>query len=99
MGEVAPIWQRPLESLSRAEWEALCDGCGKCCLHKLEDEDTGDRVKYQIVGEDEANVKQNRISVTSPIARALIGKECGDVVVVKVPSGDIEYEIDDIKHI
>lgn len=56
-------------------------------------------VTYKIVGEDEADVKQNRISVTSPIARALIGKECGDVVVVKAPSGDIEYEIDDIRHV
>ena len=41
MGEVKPIWQRPLDSLSRDEWEALCDGCGKCCLHKVEDADTG----------------------------------------------------------
>lgn len=41
MGEVKPFWERPVESLSKAEWEALCDGCGKCCLHKVEDEDTG----------------------------------------------------------
>ncbi len=37
-----PIWQRPLESLNRDEWEALCDGCGQCCMHKIEDEDTGE---------------------------------------------------------
>ncbi len=36
-----PFWQAPLETLDRAQWEALCDGCGKCCLHKVEDEDTG----------------------------------------------------------
>lgn len=61
--------------------------------------DTDEAVTYKIVGEDEADVKHNKISVTSPIARALIGKEVGDVVVVKAPSGDVEYEIDDVKHI
>ena len=60
---------------------------------------TGDTVTYRIVGEDEANVKQNLISVGSPIARALIGKEEGDSVVVKAPGGDIEYEIDKVQHI
>ena len=46
MGEVGPLrprfWQLPLETLTRSEWEALCDGCGQCCLHKVEDEDTGE---------------------------------------------------------
>ena len=42
MGKLGKFWERPLASLSRAEWEALCDGCGKCCLHKLEDADTGE---------------------------------------------------------
>ena len=61
--------------------------------------ETDDEVTYKIVGEDEAEVKNNLISVGSPIARALIGKEEGDVVVVKAPGGDIEYEIDQVQHI
>lgn len=60
--------------------------------------DTEVAVTYKIVGEDEADVKQNRISVTSPIARALIGKEVGDVVIVKTPGGDVEYEIEGVRH-
>jgi transcription elongation factor GreA len=61
--------------------------------------ETDATVTYRIVGEDEADVKSNLISVGSPIARALIGKEEGDVVVVKAPGGDIEYEIDQVQHI
>lgn len=61
--------------------------------------DTEQTVTYQIVGDDEADVKANKISVNSPIARALIGKEEGDVVVVKAPSGEVEYEIDTVAHI
>lgn len=61
--------------------------------------ETDETVRYQIVGEDEAEVKSNKISVTSPIARALIGKEEGDVVVVRAPGGDIEYEIDEVQHV
>jgi transcription elongation factor GreA len=61
--------------------------------------ETDATVSYRIVGEDEADVKQNLISIGSPIARALIGKEEGDVVIVKAPSGDIEYEIDKVHYI
>lgn len=61
--------------------------------------DTDQQMKYQIVGDDEADVKSNKISVNSPIARALIGKEEGDVVVVKTPGGDVDYEIDKVEHI
>ncbi|WP_028294838.1 transcription elongation factor GreA [Oceanobacter kriegii] len=61
--------------------------------------DTDEEVEYKIVGDDEADIKNNRISVSSPIARALIGKSEGDVVVVQIPSGSVEYEIDEVKHI
>jgi transcription elongation factor GreA len=65
----------------------------------LADEDTGNEVTYQIVGEDEADIKQGRISINSPIARALIGKQEGDIAVVKAPGGDKEYEVVEIKYI
>jgi transcription elongation factor GreA len=61
--------------------------------------DTDQSVTYQIVGDDEADVKANKISVNSPIARALIGKEEGDVVIVRAPGGDVDYEIDKVEHI
>jgi transcription elongation factor GreA len=61
--------------------------------------DTDDEVTYRIVGEDEADVKNGKISVTSPIARALIGKEAGDVAIVVAPGGNIEYEIDKVEHL
>lgn len=66
---------------------------------EIEDIDSGKTVTYQIVGEDEANIKEGRISVGSPIARALIGKEVEDVVTVKAPGGDIEYEILSVQYI
>jgi len=59
----------------------------------LEDQDSGDQVTYQIVGEDEANIKAGLISITSPIARALISKESGDVAEVQAPGGVREFEI------
>lgn len=59
----------------------------------LEDEDSGERVRYQIVGEDEADLKKGLINISSPIARALIGKEEGDTAVVQAPGGEKSYEI------
>lgn len=61
--------------------------------------ETDEEVEYRIVGEDEADIKQNRLSVSSPIARALIGKEEGEVISIRIPSGIVEYEIDEVKHI
>lgn len=61
--------------------------------------ETDERVTYQIVGEDEADIKLGKISVGSPIARALIAKQEGDVAVVKTPSGVIEYEIVEVRHL
>ena len=61
--------------------------------------DTDEAVTYKIVGDDEADIKAHKISVSSPIARAIIGKEEGDVVVVKVPAGAVEYEIDQVEHL
>ena len=60
--------------------------------------ETDQLVTYQIVGEDEADVKNGKISVTSPIARGLIGKEEGDEVSVTTPGGVVEYEIDSVEH-
>ena len=65
----------------------------------LEDEDTGAAVTYQIVGEDEADIKQGLVNISSPIARALIGKEEGDVAVVQAPGGERRYEIVAVKYI
>jgi transcription elongation factor GreA len=61
--------------------------------------DTEEEMTYRIVGDDEADIKQNLISVNSPIARALIGKEVDDVAIVKTPAGDVEYEILDVKYL
>lgn len=65
----------------------------------LEDLENGQKVTYQIVGEDEADIKERKVSVTSPIARALIGKYAGDVVEVNAPSGIREYEILEVRYI
>jgi transcription elongation factor GreA len=80
----------------------LLDADGACVFGAtvdLEDMDSGEVVTYQIVGEDEADIKQGKISITSPIARALIGKFAGDMAEVQAPGGVREYEILDVKYI
>lgn len=79
----------------------LLDADGRCVFGAtvdLEDQDSGDTVTYQIVGEDEANIKGGKISVNSPIARALIGKYVGDVAQVQAPGGMREYEVLDVRY-
>ncbi|HEV7618615.1 MAG TPA: transcription elongation factor GreA [Burkholderiaceae bacterium] len=65
----------------------------------LEDLESSEKVTYQIVGVDEADLKESKVSITSPIARALIGKYAGDVVGVQAPSGVREYEVLDVRYI
>jgi transcription elongation factor GreA len=66
---------------------------------ELEEEESGERVKYQIVGEDEADLKLGLVNISSPIARALIGKEEGDTAVVQAPGGLKSYEIVAVQYI
>jgi transcription elongation factor GreA len=78
----------------------LLDADGRCVFGATIDlqEKGGDAVTYQIVGEDEADIKAGRISISSPIARALIGKEAGDEVDVQTPGGVKQYEILDVRY-
>jgi len=69
------------------------------CTVDIINVDTDEAQQYKIVGDDEADIKQGKISYQSPIARALIGKEVGDVVRVVTPGGEVEYEIDQVQHI
>jgi transcription elongation factor GreA len=81
---------------------ALVDADGRCVFGatvELADVNSGDTVRYQIVGDDEADIKSGKISVSSPIARALIGKYSGDVAEFQAPGGIKEYEILDIKYL
>src|SRR5262245_44048510 len=66
---------------------------------ELEGQDDGKTISYQIVGEDEADIKAGRISITSPIARALVGKSAGDVVDVAAPGGTRSYEVVKVQYI
>ena len=69
------------------------------CTVKLENIETGESVTYKIVGEDEADIKSGLVSYSSPVARAIIGKMIDDIVVVKAPKGETEYEIIDVSYI
>ncbi len=80
----------------------LLDADGRCVFGAtvdLEDLDSNQNVTYQIVGEDEADIKAGKISVSSPLARALIGKYAGDVAEVQAPGGVREYEILDVRYV
>ena len=80
----------------------LLDADGRCVFGAtvmLEDMDSGKTITYQIVGEDEADLKVNKISVSSPIARALIGKYAGDIAEVQAPGGVRELEIIEVSYI
>ena len=79
----------------------LLDADGRCVFGatvEMEDQDSGDTVTYQIVGEDEADIKNGKISVNSPVARALIGKYAGDIAQVQAPGGMREYELIDVRY-
>ena len=81
---------------------AHLDADGRCVFGAtvdLEEVDSRETVTYQIVGDDEADIKNNKISISSPIARALIGKYSGDIAEVKAPGGIKEYEILDVKYV
>lgn len=78
------------------------DAEGRCVFGstvELEDLDNGETIRYQIVGDDEADLKEHKISISSPIARALIGKSSGDVAEVVAPVGVRQYEILDVQYI
>jgi len=79
----------------------VVDADGRCVFGAtvaLEEEDTGEAVTYQIVGDDEADIKRGKVSIGSPLARALIGKSAGEQVEVQTPGGVRRYEITDVRY-
>lgn len=91
------------EKVSRAEVIDVSKLSGKTVMFgatvNLIDEDTAEKLTYQLVGEDEADVKQGRLAITAPLARALIGKSTGDSVEVHTPKGEKAYEIRRVKFV
>lgn len=80
----------------------LLDADGRCVFGatvNLEDLDTGDTVTYQIVGDDEADIKEGKVAISSPIARALIGKFAGDVAELRAPGGVRELELINVRYV
>ncbi len=69
------------------------------CTVTLVEQGSDQEVRYKIVGEDEADIKEDKISLLSPMARAMVGKNLGDTVVVKSPDGEREYEVDTVEHL
>ncbi len=69
------------------------------CTVTLVEQGSDQEVRYKIVGEDEADIKEDKISVLSPMARAMVGKNLGDTVVVKSPDGEREYDVDTVEHL
>ena len=100
-GRIADL-ESKLANAQIIDTRLLSDADGRCVFGatvELEETASGEKVTYQIVGDDEADIKQGKISISSPTARALIGKYAGDMAEVKAPGGVREYEILDVKYI
>ena len=98
-GRIAEI-ESKLASAQVIDPKAL-DADGRCVFGatvEIEDQESGEKLAYQIVGDDEADIKEGKISVSSPVARALIGKSAGDVTEVQAPGGVKHYEILDVRY-
>lgn len=98
-GRIAEV-ESKLASAQVIDPKAL-DADGRCVFGatvEIEDQESGEKLVYQIVGDDEADIKESKISVGSPVARALIGKTAGDVVDVQTPGGVKSYEVLEVRY-